>query len=82
MPSPDSAAAMTWLRAVVSALVDRPEDVEIRAVDSRSFEVLVNEEDMPRVLGRNGQTVRALRSAASLMPPGRHTEMRISVQPR
>ena len=82
MPPTDPAAAVMLLRSVVSALVDRPEDVEIRAVDTRSLEVLVNEADMPLVLGRNGQTVRALRSVVSLMPPDRRADMRISVQPK
>lgn len=82
MPSDSPGATQSLLRAVVSSLVDRPEEVEIRALDARSFEILVNAEDLPRVLGRNGQTVRALRAVASLMPPERRSELRISVQPR
>lgn len=82
MPSDGSAPALVLLRSVVSSLVDCPEDVEIRAVDTKSFEVWVNAGDVPRVLGRNGQTIRALRSVLSLMPPDQRSDFRIAVQPR
>lgn len=75
-------AVVTMLRAVVTALVDRPEDVEIRTPEETSFEIAVNAADLPRVLGRNGQTVRAIRSVLSVIPDGRRSQFRISVSPK
>lgn len=75
-------AVATMLRTVVTALVDRPEDVEIRTPEETSFEIAVNSADLPRVLGRNGQTVRAIRSVLSVIPDDRRSQFRISVSPK
>jgi predicted RNA-binding protein YlqC (UPF0109 family) len=79
MRDADPTAVATMLRAVVTALVDRPEDVEIRTPEEQSFEIAVNSADIPKVLGRNGQTVRAIRSVLSVIPEDRRSQFRISV---
>jgi predicted RNA-binding protein YlqC (UPF0109 family) len=79
MRDADPTAVAAMLRAVVTALVDRPEDVEIRTSERESFEIAVNPEDIPRVLGRNGQTVRAIRSVLSVIPEDRRSQFELSV---
>lgn len=82
MRDTDPTAAAAMLHAVVTALVNRPEDVEIRTPEGQCFEIAVNSEDVPRVLGRNGQTVRAIRSVLSVIPEDRRSQFRISVEPK
>lgn len=50
---------------IVKALVDDAEAVEVREVERRDvllIEVRVAEADMGKIIGRQGRTVRALRS--------------------
>jgi len=50
---------------ISKALVDRPEQVELRASDSEGgklFELKVAAEDVGKVIGRDGRTVNALRT--------------------
>ena len=53
------------IELVVKALVDDPSAVEVRAVDRNGttrIEVRVAQPDMGKVIGKQGRTVRALRS--------------------
>ena len=53
------------IEIVVKALVDDPSAVEVREVDRNGttrIEVRVAQTDMGKVIGRQGRTVRALRS--------------------
>jgi hypothetical protein len=50
---------------ISKALVDRPEQVELRASDGEGgklFELKVAAEDVGKVIGRDGRTVNALRT--------------------
>lgn len=50
---------------VVKKLVDHPEDVQVRVIESDDrhvCELRVNEEDMGRVIGKQGRTAKALRT--------------------
>ena len=49
---------------IARSLVDHPEAVEVRRLPGRSmlFELKVAEEDRGRVIGREGQTVQAIRT--------------------
>jgi predicted RNA-binding protein YlqC (UPF0109 family) len=51
---------------IVKALVDDPEAVDVREVErggqTSMIEVRVSPEDMGKIIGRQGRTVRALRS--------------------
>jgi hypothetical protein len=52
---------------IVKALVDEPEAVDVRAIDREGatlIEVRVAPGDMGKVIGRQGRTIRALRSLA------------------
>lgn len=53
------------IELVVKALVDDPEAVEVREIDRNGttrLEVRVAQPDMGKVIGKQGRTVRALRS--------------------
>ena len=67
MPAPQSKADSTLqpaLEHLVKGIVDHPDDVRVRMVDSRRgqrLEVRVNPEDLGTVIGRGGRTAKALR---------------------
>lgn len=50
---------------VAKKLVQHPEDVQVRCIESddrQNYELRVNQEDMGRVIGKNGRTAKALRT--------------------
>ena len=50
---------------IAKALVDHPENVEVRAVDGEQvtiFELRVHPEDLGKVIGRQGRTVKSIRT--------------------
>jgi predicted RNA-binding protein YlqC (UPF0109 family) len=52
---------------IVKALVDDGEAVDVRAIDRNGatlIEIRVAQEDMGKIIGRQGRTIRALRSLA------------------
>lgn len=52
------------LEHLVKGIVDHPDDVRVRMVDSRRgkrLEIRVHPEDLGTVIGRGGRTARALR---------------------
>lgn len=54
----------TLIESLVKALVDFPEQAEIREVDGDRvvvFEIRLNPEDIRKVIGRQGRTIMALR---------------------
>ena len=54
-----------FLKTIILNLVDNKEAVEIKRVDSEqsiTFEVKVAEEDMGRVIGRQGRTAKSIRT--------------------
>jgi predicted RNA-binding protein YlqC (UPF0109 family) len=57
---------------IVKAMVERPEAVfvqEVKRGDIDCVEITVNEEDRGKVIGREGQTIKALRGVvASIVP--------------
>jgi predicted RNA-binding protein YlqC (UPF0109 family) len=55
------------LEHVVQSLATKPELVTVEQTndgDSYTFEIIVNEADRGRIIGKDGQTVRALRMLA------------------
>ena len=67
MPAPQSKADSTLqpaLEHLVKGIVDHPDDVRVRMIDSRRgqrLEVRVHPEDLGTVIGRGGRTAKALR---------------------
>jgi uncharacterized protein len=53
------------LEMIAKALVDHPEDVEVRSVEGQQviiLELCVHWEDVGEVLGRQGRTIEAIRT--------------------
>jgi len=50
---------------IVKALVDHPDDVTVTQIDGEKaviFELRCNEDDIGRVIGKNGRTIKAIRT--------------------
>ncbi|MHA7264072.1 RNA-binding protein [Arthrobacter sp. TMN-37] len=61
------------LEHLVRGIVDNPDDVQVSAKSNRrgeTLEVRVNQEDLGRVIGRQGRTARALRTVVSALADG------------
>lgn len=53
---------------IAKALVDHPDDVEVKIVDGdrvKMFELRVHEEDIGHVIGKQGRTVKSMRTLLS-----------------
>lgn len=53
------------VEAIAKALVDHPEDVEVKSVDGQQVTVIelrVHREDLGKVIGRQGRTAKAMRT--------------------
>jgi hypothetical protein len=53
------------VEAIARALVDHPEDVQVKSVDGSQVTVLelrVHPEDLGKVIGRQGRTAKAIRT--------------------
>lgn len=53
---------------IAKKLVQHPEDVHVREIegeDGRNIELRVHEDDMGRVIGKNGRTAKAIRTLLS-----------------
>ena len=60
---------VSWVENVARRLVDRPESVTARLVHDEDAEVVelgVAQEEMGRVIGRQGRTVQAMRALLDL----------------
>lgn len=58
------------LEHLVRGIVDSPEDVKVSARNNRrgeTLEVRVHQDDLGRVIGRQGRTARALRTVISAL---------------
>ena len=55
---------------IVKSLVDEKETVDVREVDQRNgatlIEVRVSQQDIGKIIGKQGKTIRALRSLARI----------------
>ena len=54
-----------FIEYVVKALVDHPEEVDIKEVDGERvvvFEVRLNQTDVGKVIGKSGRTITAIRT--------------------
>jgi len=74
---PESAGDVRALvEMIAKALVDKPEEVFVEQLDGDVIELEVAEDEVGKVIGRQGRTARALRalvSAAGLRPRRRYT---------
>ena len=75
-------SARDSLVRLVQLMVDEPDQVAVEEISGREsilFELEVSEEDLGKVIGRQGRTVRAIRSllAARGSQDGEHYEFEI-----
>jgi uncharacterized protein len=64
------------IEMIAKALVDKPEEVFVEQLEGDVIELEVAEDEVGKVIGRQGRTARALRalvSAAGLRPRKRYT---------
>ena len=57
------------IEMIVKSLVDEPETVDIREIDRHGtllIEVRVAQQDVGKIIGKQGRTIRALRSLARI----------------
>ncbi len=67
---------------VVTSLVDNPDDVFLDIVDSDEgtlIEINVAQEDMGKVIGRNGRVIKALRTVARAAAAHEHARVEVEV---
>ncbi len=53
------------IELVSKKLVEHPDDVQVRVIEGEygeTYELRVNQEDMGRIIGRNGRVAKALRT--------------------
>ena len=72
-----------FLEYIVKALVDHPEDVKVdRGVDEMGvlLTLKVNSEDMGQIIGRQGATVRAIRSLVRIVGLKAHSRVNLKIE--
>lgn len=79
-PNEDPVAGL--LLCIIRGIVDQPDRVELRSFDhgsETSYEVAVAQEDLGKVIGRQGRVANALRQAAraAAMPTRRRVQVEI-----
>jgi predicted RNA-binding protein YlqC (UPF0109 family) len=74
MPERSEGAIQEMLLSVIRSLVDAPDDVKVEPMSGEGdtvFRVEVNPSDVGRLIGRHGQTARALEVIANPKRTGR-----------
>lgn len=70
------------IEELTRSLVDQPDQVEVREVDGQEellFEVRVAPDDVGKVIGRQGRTIKAMRTLlhAASIKSGRRTQLEV-----
>lgn len=74
-----------FIEFAVSALVDKPDEVEIQDSEVRGrevFEIYVNPGDVGRVIGKKGRTIKAIRSVVQSVARHRNQSVQVEVRDR
>ncbi len=71
-----------YIEFIVKALVDSPDDVDIREIEGTRttvYELRVDQADLGKVIGKQGQTARSIRTllAAAAARPGKRAVLEI-----
>ena len=67
---------------IAKKLVEHPDDVQVTAIEDEegtNFELRVHEDDMGRVIGRNGRTAKAMRTLLSAAAAKAETEVNLDI---
>lgn len=65
MPEVADDPVLELVERIAHALVDKPKDVDVRAVDgqqSRIFELRVDPDDLGKIIGKKGRTAKSIRT--------------------
>lgn len=65
----DDARMQAFLGQLVGALVEKPDEVAVSVVDGRRatrFEIRTRAEDRGQVIGKDGMTIRSIRTLAAI----------------
>lgn len=79
----DKAADQEFLEFIVKHLVDHPDDVRVeRKVDEMGvlLSLKVNPEDMGAVIGRGGETARAIRNLVRIVGLKNHARVNLRIE--
>jgi predicted RNA-binding protein YlqC (UPF0109 family) len=74
--------AKELLELIAKALVDKPDEVEVEEIkepDETVLELRVHSEDLGKIIGKQGRTVRALRTLISAAGEKFETEYAVEV---
>ncbi len=77
----DDARMKAFLEQVVRALVQHPDEVSVAVADGRRgtrFEIRTSGEDRGQVIGKDGMTIRSIRTLAAIS--GQRNRRRIEVE--
>ena len=72
-----------FLENLVKALVDHPDDVKVdRRVDEMGvlLSLMVNPEDMGQIIGRQGETARAIRNLVRIIGLKNHARVNLRIE--
>ncbi|MGQ0507290.1 MAG: KH domain-containing protein [Myxococcaceae bacterium] len=70
------------LTYIAKALVDRPDQVELRSFDAeggKTYELKVAPEDVGKVIGRDGRTVNAMRTLLAVLAQKKGAKARLEI---
>lgn len=69
---------------IARALVDNPDDVEVSEIDHgrgvMTYQLHVNQEDMGRVIGKQGRVARAIRSAVKVAATRQNRKVTLEIR--
>lgn len=72
------------IETLVKALVDHTEDVKINELeeqDTLTYEVIVNSEDLGKIIGKQGRVANALRTVAKAAAIKEHKNIYVKILP-
>lgn len=70
------------IKYIAQQLVDRPEQVELRVTEAeggKTFELKVAQEDVGKVIGRDGRTINALRTLVNVTAQRKGLKVRLEI---
>lgn len=72
-----------FLDFLLSSIVDYPQDIKVeeKALAENSFQYLItaNQEDMGKIIGKQGKIIQAIRNAAKILAIKENRQIRIEI---
>jgi len=70
------------IELIAKKIADHPEDVQVRVIegeDEEQYELRVHEDDMGRVIGRDGKTAKAMRTVLGAAAAKKDVQANLSI---